>query len=164
MSTAVAARPKAKTTTTMQPPKEASGVSIGASSKQFFLPSDQHQSIFMRLSRAEAILEMLAHVFSGDADTDEPATVPGLMGAVQHVQWLLAKLHLEILEIPSKLPDDLSLRTFEASELIDVLEHLQFNNNFKFNRWTDDWTCTYFDTALHAVIIAKAALKEVASV
>ena len=161
MSAAVAERPKERARPSAQPTQEIRGPAPNTASKQFFLPSKQFDSIFMRLSCAETILQTLVHIFGGDADTDEPAAVPGLMGAVQHVQWLLAKLHLEIVEIPSKLPDDLRLRTFEASELIDVLEHLQFNNNFKFNRWADDWTCTYFDAALRAVIVAKEALAKV---
>lgn len=74
---------------------------------------------------------------------------------------LLAGLHLEVQEISAPIPDDLRWRTFEARDLIDLLEHLAFNNSFKFNRWSDGWTCSYFDAVLCAVQSAKESLGEV---
>lgn len=163
--TAVAERPKAKTSVgkaagpnTEAAPTESKLAAINASCR---LPGAQIDSLAARFDHAQIILQTLVHVFSGDAETDDPCTVPGLHGAVQNVQWLLCGLHKEIMEVDGKLPDDLRWRTFEASELINLIEHLEFNNKFKFSRWHTHWTCGYFDTALFAVETAIAALNQV---
>jgi len=148
-------------TTVAAVPVKAQKAFNAVTTKKYSLPAAQHQSIYVRLDNAEAILNMLVHVFGGDADTDEPAKTPGLHGSLQHVKWVLAELHLEIMGEQIDLPDDLRWRTFEASELSDLAEHLAFNNQFKFDRWSDGWTCSYFDAVLNAVKIAKASMDQV---
>lgn len=115
----------------------------------------------LRLDHAEAVIRTLAHVFGGDAGIDEPGKCPGLHGTLQHAQWLLSGLHLEIMRLDQKLPDDLRWRTFEASQLIDLLEHLEFAHGFQFDKMSQDWICMHFDAALHCVRAAQAALETV---
>jgi len=128
---------------------------------KYTLPSGVRDSFFERLCFVHVILSMLVHVFSGDADTDEPSATPGLMGAVQHVEYLLDGLNKDLMEISEGLPEDLRWRIFEARDLIALIEHLEFNNNFKFNRHEDGWTCDYFASILHAVKRARGSLEEI---
>lgn len=132
-----------------------------ADGTRFVLPSELRESFYERLDHLEAVVHMLVHVFGGDADIDTPHKTPGLMGTVQHVNNMLGELHNEISEVKSNLPDDLRWRTFEASEMIGLLDHLQFNNGYEFDRWSDGWTCSYFHAVLAAVRRAKSSLDSV---
>lgn len=170
MSTAVAERPNVKAlagkraapshySATMK--SKAPDAAEVAPSHKWELPHAQIDSLAARLDHAKIVLQTLVHVFGGDAETDDPCSVPGLHGVVQNVQWLLCRLHQEIMEVDGELPSDLRWRTFEASELINLIEHLEFNSGFKFSRWHTHWTCGYFDAALFAVETAIAALGQV---
>lgn len=125
------------------------------------LPSDVHDNWSSRLDRAEAALYALVHVFGGDAGIAEPGKCPGLHGTLQHAKWLLSGLHLEIMRIDQPLPDDLRWRTFEASELVNLLEQLEFARGFQFDKWSEGRICMYFDAAMHSVRAAQAALETV---
>lgn len=125
------------------------------------LPAAVHNSLSHRLDCAEAVLQALVHVFGGDANTDEPSTVPGLHGTLQHAKLLLDELHIEMLNLKHTLPDDLMWRTFEASELIDLVEHLEYNGGFKFDRWQDSWMAQYLDAARSCVARAIASIETV---
>lgn len=138
------------------------GSSAGvASEKRYHLSGDQHNSIYMRLDHAEAVLSMLVHVFGGDANTEDPMTVPGLKGALQHIQWLTRGLHSELSILASKLPPGLVERVAEANAMIDLMEHLESNGGFQFNRWSDALTCSYFSAIEHSVKAAIDLLDEV---
>ncbi|WCM88807.1 hypothetical protein [Acidovorax sp. NCPPB 3576] len=128
---------------------------------QYTLAPDQHNSLFIRMDHALAVLQTLVHLFGGDAGVDEPGAVHGLHGALQHAQWLLKGLHLEIMRTDAPLPDDLRWRTFEASELIDLIEGLECANGFTFDRLSDALCCSYFSAAAEALNIAKEALEKV---
>ncbi|WP_311221370.1 MULTISPECIES: hypothetical protein [unclassified Acidovorax] len=125
------------------------------------LPSDVHDSLSCRFARAAAVLHTLVHVFGGDAGIDESDKCPGLHGTLKHAQWLLSGLHLEIMRLTQQLPDDLRSRTFEASQLVDLLEHLEFAHGFTFGKWSEGRVCMYFDVALNCVRTAQAALTTV---
>lgn len=129
-----------------------------ADGDRFVLSPDLREQLFERLDHIEAVLHMLVHVFGGEADIDTPNKTPGLMGTVQHVNNMLGELHNEISEVQGDLPDDLRWRTFEASEMVGLLDHLQFNNGYEFDRWCDGWTCSYFAAVLAAVRRAKSSL------
>ena len=170
MSTSVAERPKVKARAgevaepinfSASVKSEVADTAKTVPSQQCGLPGAQIDSLAARFDHAKIILQTLVHVFGGDAETDDPCAVPGLHGVVQNVQWLLCRLHQEIMEVDGELPYDLRWRTFDASELINLIEHLEFNNKFEFSRWHTHWTCGNFDTALFAVETAIAALNQV---
>ncbi len=138
------------------------GPSAGAESeKRYHLSGDQHNSIYMRLDHAEAALSVLVHVFSGDANTEDPMTAPGLKGTLQHIQWLTRGLHSELSVLASKLPPGLVERVTEANAMIDLMEHLESNGGFQFNRWSDALTCSYLSAIEHSVKAAMDLLDEV---
>ncbi|WP_053843947.1 hypothetical protein [Paracidovorax avenae] len=120
------------------------------------LSLDEHNSFYIRLERAGAILLTLSHVFSGDANTNDPSSVPGLAGTMQYVAGLLRRVYAE----GSQMPDELRQRLFEASSLVDVMEHLESNGGYQFNRWADHWMANYLDAALAAVNEARMALEK----
>ena len=127
---------------------------------QFALTSNQHFSIYLKLEHASAMMNMLVHVFGGDACLDEPSKVAGLKGTLQQVELLLSELNLEITAVEGALPGDLRCRTFEAASMIQLVERLQFAGDYDW-RLSDAIYCSYFDAASNCIDKAKAALQSV---
>ena len=125
---------------------------------QFALTSKQHFSIYLKLEHASAMMNMLVHVFGGDACLDEPSKVEGLMGMLQQADNLLSELNLEIMAINGDLPGDLRWRTLEAAHMIQLVERLQSAGDYDW-RLSDDIYCSYFDAASNCIDRAKVALE-----
>ena len=126
------------------------------------MTGEQHWDLTLKFDRAEAILDMLVHLFGGDSGIDEPSTADGLLGTLQHLDQLLTEAHMSIMEIDGPLPDDLRWRTFEAHSLVSMLEAMVFADDCKW-RMSDGVYSGYLDAANQALRRAAKALSSTGS-
>lgn len=121
------------------------------------MTGEKHWDLSLKLDRAEAILDMLVHLFGGDSGLDNPSTANGLFGTLQHLDLLLTEAHTTIMEIDGPLPDDLRWRTFEAHALVAMLDTMESADDYTW-RMSDGVYCAYLDAANQALKRAQKAL------
>jgi hypothetical protein len=123
------------------------------------MTGELHWELTLAFDRAEAILNILIHLFGGDSDVDKPSSVEELGGVMMNLDHLLREANASLLLLDD-LPVELCEAACQAYSLVHVLDQMLYSGDYTW-RMADGVYCSYFDAARTALERANKALNTI---